>query len=264
MPRPPQPTPGQRLTAVMKNHGRTLTGMLLLGLLAAAGLLGKQWFSDPWRFPLSVVEVKGDFRYLDKQQLQAAVVPHVTGGFFTVDVAAIRSAAEQLPWVHKASVKRIWPQTLRLQIEEQQPVARWGAHGYLNKQGEPFLPKATTVSLALPSLAGPDGQELKVLENYQRVTETLSPLGLKVTQMQLDKRRAWHLQLDNSVLLELGRADARKRLQRFVRAWPGVFAGRLDDLQRVDLRYSNGFSVSWKQTVAGDAVENRVSKPGKV
>jgi len=253
VPRSPQLTPGQRLTAALKHHSRTLTGLLLLGLLVSAGLLGKQWLSDPWRFPLSVVEVKGDFRYLDKQQLQAAVAPHATGGFFTVDVAAIRSAAEQLPWVRKASVKRVWPETLRLQIEEQQPVARWGARGFLNKQGEPFLPETTSVSLILPSLAGPDGQELKVLENFQRVTETLSPLGLKVTQMQLDKRRAWHLQLDNTVLLELGRADAWQRLQRFVRAWPVVFAGRLDELQRVDLRYSNGFSVSWKQTVADNA-----------
>ncbi len=253
MPRSTQLTPGQRLTAVMKRHSRTLTGLLLLGLLVFAGLLGKQWFSDPWRFPLSVVEVKGDFRYLDKQQLQAAVAPHASGGFFTVDVAAIRSAAEQLPWVRKASVKRVWPETLRLQIEEQQPVARWGERGFLNKQGEAFLPGTTSVSLALPSLAGPDGQELKVLENFQQVTETLSPLGLTVTQMHLDKRRAWHLQLDNAVLLELGRADAWQRLQRFVRAWPAVFAGRLDELQRVDLRYSNGFSVSWKQTVASVA-----------
>lgn len=253
MPRSPQPLLQQRLFDVVKNHTRTLTGLLLIALLASTVLLGKQWLSDPWRFPLNVVEVKGDFRYLDKQQLQQAVAPHAAGGFFTVDVAAIRTAAEQLPWVHKASVKRVWPETLRLQIEEQQPVAHWGKHGFLNRQGEPFLPQETNISLALPSLAGPDGQELKVLKNFRRVSATLAPLGVRVTRMQLDNRRAWHLQLDNAVLLELGRADAGQRLQRFVRAWPDVFAGRLDELQRVDLRYSNGFSVSWKQAVLQDA-----------
>jgi cell division protein FtsQ len=236
----------------VSSHVRTLTGLLLVAVLASTVVFGKQWLSDPWRFPLGVVEVKGDFRYLDKQQLQAAIAPHATGGFFTVDVAAIRAAAERLPWVHRASVKRVWPETLRLQIEEQQPVARWGAHGYLNTRGEPFVPEASNISLVLPSLAGPDGQELKVLANFQRVSKTLAPLGVRVTRMELDKRRAWHLQLDNAVLLELGRADARRRLQRFVRAWPDVFAGRLDDLQRVDLRYSNGFSVAWKQAVLQD------------
>ena len=258
MPRSQQLSLWQRLLDVASSHARTLTGLLLVAVLAATVFLGKQWLSDPWRFPLSVVEVKGDFRYLDKQQLQLAVAPHATGGFFTVDVAAIRTAAEQLPWVHKARVKRIWPETLRLQIEEQQPVAFWGAHGFLNKGGEPFVPEATDISLVLPSLAGPDGQELKVLENFQRVAETLAPLGIKVTRMELDNRRAWHLQLDNAVLLELGRADAGQRLQRFVRAYPSIFAGRLDDLQHVDLRYSNGFSVYWKQTI----LENTAGKQG--
>jgi cell division protein FtsQ len=242
----------------VSSHARTLTGLLLVAVLASTVFLGKQWLSDPWRFPLSVVEVKGDFRYLDRQQLQAAVVPYATGGFFTVDVAAIRTAAEQLPWVHKARVRRIWPETLRLQIEEQQPVALWGEHGFLNKGGEPFVPEATDISLALPSLAGPDGQELKVLENFQQVAEILAPLGIKVTRMELDNRRAWHLQLDNAVLLELGRADAWQRLQRFVRAYPSIFAGRLDDLQHVDLRYSNGFSVYWKQAI----LENTAGKQG--
>ena len=258
MPRSQQPSLQQRLTGVVSSHARTLTGLLLVAVLASTVFLGKQWLSDPWRFPLSVVEVKGDFRYLDRQQLQVAVAPHATGGFFTVDVAAIRTAAEQLPWVHRARVKRIWPGTLRLQIEEQQPVALWGEHGFLNKGGEPFVPEATDISLALPSLAGPDGQELKVLENFQRVSETLAPLGIKVTRMELDNRRAWHLQLDNAVLLELGRADAGQRLQRFVRAYPSVFAGRLDDLQHVDLRYSNGFSVYWKQAI----LENKAGKQG--
>ena len=52
------------------------------------------------------------------------------------------------------------------------------------------------------------------------------------------------------VELDLGRADTRRRLQRFVQAWPGVFVDRVDELQRVDLRYSNGFSVRWQQATA--------------
>lgn len=232
---------------LLQRHSRSVTGLMLVALLAATVFGGKLWLSDPYRFPLNVVEVKGDFRYLGKQQLQAAVAPYATGGFFTVDVAAIRAAAEALPWVRKASVKRVWPETLRLQIEEQQPVARWGAQGFLNKAGEPFVPQQANVSIVLPSLAGPDGHEAKVLENFRRVSQTLAPLGVTVTRMELDNRRAWHLQLDDSILLELGRTDGRQRLQRFVRVWPELFAGRLDALQRVDLRYSNGFSVNWDQ-----------------
>jgi len=246
VPRQKQP-PLKMVAGLVKDNVRTLTGVALLAILAGTVTLAKHWVSDPYRFPLEVVEVKGDFRHLDKQKLQDAVATHVQGGFFTVDVAAIRAAAEDLPWVYKATVRRIWPATLRINIQEQQAIARWGEQGYLNSNGEPFFPDALVESLALPELAGPEGHELNVLESFRRVNETLAPLQIAVTRMELDSRRAWHLQVGDGVLLELGRADTRERLQRFISAWPKVFAGRIQDLKRVDLRYSNGFSVYWQQ-----------------
>lgn len=247
-------SPVQLVASLMKDNVRTITGLMLIAILVLIVSLAKYGLSDPYRFPLDVVEVKGDFRYLDKQQLQDAVAPHVAGGFFTVDVNEIRTVAEQLPWVYKATVKRVWPATLRIHIEEQQAIARWGEQGYLNRNGEPFFPKEINLSLQLPALAGPEGHELKVLENFHGVTKMLAPLGIPVTRMELDSRRAWHLQVGDGVLLELGRADTRVRLQRFISAYPTVFAARIEDLRRVDLRYSNGFSVYWQQLASKSAV----------
>jgi cell division protein FtsQ len=243
----------QMLVGLLRSHIRTLSGLLLLLVLAATVMLGMQWLSDPYRFPLSVVKVTGDFRFLQRQQLQAAVAPYAQGGFFTVDVVAVRSAAEALPWVYKASVQRIWPATLHLRVEEQQPIAHWGEQGFLNRYGEPFFPEQAGVAGDLPWLAGPEGQEQRVLENYQRIAKTLAHIGVRAARLELDNRRAWHLQLASGVQLELGRADAWKRLQRFMVAYPSVFAGRLAELQRVDLRYSNGFSVYWQQVTVEDS-----------
>jgi cell division protein FtsQ len=255
---PRQTIPAMQLViTLVKGHARTITGLVLIAVLAAILSFARVWLSDPYRFPLEVVEVKGEFRFLSKQRLQLAVAPQVEGGFFTVDVSAIRTAAEQLPWVYKAAVKRIWPATLRIDIEEQQAAARWGERGYLNKDGEPFFPQQLTRSLALPALSGPEGHERNVLENYRRVARTLAPLNLQVTGMELDERRAWHLIIGDGVLLELGRADTRERLQRFIRAYAMVFADRIDDLRRVDLRYSNGFSVYWHQLASQAATDTQ-------
>jgi len=246
-----------RAAALARVHKRTLSGLLLLGVLAAAAVLGVHWLSDPYRFPLGVVEVKGDFRYLQKSQLQAAMAPHVTGGFFTVDVVAIRAAAEALPWVYKASVQRVWPETVRVQIEEQEPVAHWHGQGFLNRQGEAFFPVGEPVATDLPWLDGPVGQEERVLERYRRVGATLAPLGLQVQRLKVDGRRAWELQLAGGIALKLGRTQPWRRLQRFVHAWPVVFAPRLEELRTVDLRYSNGFSVVWQQIAADGPTGNK-------
>jgi cell division protein FtsQ len=250
MPKPERRAIHEVLVSFLLDHFRSISGVLLLVLMAASVQMGLQWLQDPWRFPLNVVEVKGDFRHLDKARLQTRIEPHLDGGFFGIDVGNVCEVIESMPWVASATVKRIWPDRLKVLITEQVPVARWGEHGYLNESGEPFVPEPTVVAGGLPSLAGPDGHGVTVLEQYRAMSHALLPTGLRVTAVRLDERRAWRVQTGSGVELELGRADARRRLQRFVQAWPAVFAGRESELQRVDLRYSNGFAVRWQQAKA--------------
>ena len=94
MPARKSPSAMQIFILLLRNNARTLSGLLLITLLVVLMGLGMQWFTDPYRFPLNVVEVNGDFRYLDREQLERSIAPHTEGGFFTVDVAAICAAAE--------------------------------------------------------------------------------------------------------------------------------------------------------------------------
>lgn len=250
-------SPMQQLREQLATHRRSVSGLLLICLLGLAGSWGTRWLSDPQRFPLDVVEVKGEFRYLQNADVQTVLSPHVTGGFFTVDVDSIRAAAEELPWVRLAKVRRIWPATLRVQITEQQAVAGWNEGGFLNAAGDAFFPSAGPAPSGLPQLAGPEGQAPRVLQQYREVERTLQALGLQVDEVTMDGRRAWSLRMDGGIELKLGRAQPWQRLQRFVRAWPDVFAGRTDDLKRVDMRYSNGFSVYWQRQDAGEVLAQR-------
>jgi cell division protein FtsQ len=237
----------QTLAAFLQAHFSSLTGLLLLALLAISVMQGAQWLQDPYRFPLRVVEIEGELRYLQREPLQQVLAPRLDGGFFGVDVAGIREVVEGLPWVYLARVQRVWPYILSVTIEEQDPIARWGEDGFLNRHGEPFFPGPTPGLTGLPRLSGPAGHEKTVLKQYHNMAETLATLGMQVARVELDQRRAWHVELANGVQLELGRTDSYRRLQRFVRTYQDVFASRLDELQRVDLRYSNGFSVDWRQ-----------------
>mgnify|MGYP001813752356 CR=1 FL=1 len=250
MPKPERRPVREILVSFLLEHFRSISGGLLLVLMTLSVQMGLQWLQDPWRFPLEVVKIQGDFRYLDKARLQAQVEPHLDGGFFGVDVGRVCEVIESMPWVASATVKRVWPDRLSVLVTEQVPVARWGEDGYLNGRGESFVPEPTQVAGELPSLAGPNGHEVTVLEQYRVMSRALAPTGLHIAGVTLDERRAWRLLTDNGIELELGRADTRRRLQRFVQAWQTVFVHRVDELRRVDLRYSNGFSVRWQQAIA--------------
>lgn len=249
MPRPEHFDLREVITTFLLEHFRSITGALLLVLMAASVHMGLQWLQDPYRFPLQIVKIEGKYRYLDQTRLQAVVEPHVNGGFFAVDVSVVCDAVEAMPWVAAATVRRNWPDGLTVLVTEQVPVARWGEDGYLNGNGELFLP-VVPVAVELPALAGPAEHEVVVLEQYRLVSRTLASLGLQVAGISQDERRAWRVVIENGIELELGRADTVQRLQRFVHAWPVVFADHVDELQRIDLRYSNGFSVRWQQANA--------------
>lgn len=225
-------------------------GVQLLLLIAIAGtaIWCVTWLRNPTNMPLRAVQIDGEFRKLSKAQLQSAISSVVRGGFFTVNVEAVRRAAESLPWVESATVRRVWPDTLQLHVVEQRAAARWGEDGVLNMRGQLFKPEAATIPPKLPRLNGPQELRRRVMENYIAMTAALAPIGRRVQALALDKRRAWVVTLDSGVELKLGRDDALKRLERFVRVYPTLFAAREAELRTVDLRYSNGFAVRWDRS----------------
>ena len=225
--------------------GRSVAVAALMVLVAGLWA-GWAWLRDPAHLPLRQLQIVGEFRHLDENELRQAVAPLAVGGFFSVDVDAVREAAEALPWVRRVRVRRVWPDTLRLQVVEQEAVARWGERGLLNRHGELFQPPAEDIDPRLPLLQGPEALRERVMRRYARVVARLRPLGLEVARLELNERRAWRLVLDDGLELRLGREETERRLGRFIKAWPKVFADAGRAAEHVDLRYSNGFAVRWK------------------
>lgn len=230
---------------------RWVLGTLSAVLLITAGGYGVRWLLDPHTLPIQRVQISGQFQHLTSAQLQEAVAGTVVGGFFTVNVEAVMRAARTLPWVDTASVRRVWPDTLRLEVVEQVPLARWGEHDLLNRRGERFSPPADTLPSGLPELQGPDGLEATLTASYYEMGKALAPDGLKIIRLIQDPRRSWHVGLDNGIELRLGHDNAYTHLLRFVRLYPKVLATRATEIATVDLRYTNGFAVAWNHPPDG-------------
>ena len=78
-------------------------------------------------------------------------------------------------------------------------------------------------------------------------------LGLRITNINVNDRRAMQLTLSNGVQLFMGRvrdtSESGTEMMRFVRAYKATLAPQIDRVQFVDLRYTNGVAVRWKQQV---------------
>src|SRR5688572_2476266 len=209
--------------------------------------------------PIGKVEVGGQFQRVAPLQIEEVVAPFRGSGFLSVDLDALRGALETIPWVDRARVERKWPNGVRVFITEHVAAARWGESGLMNTRGELFLNDARHIPQELPQLVGPAGTEAQVAKLYLETYPRLLGVGMQLSRVELDARGAWQLTLGNNVNVRLGRQDVPARLERFITVASPVVAARSAEVNYVDLRYSNGFSVGWNvpTRVARDAQDAR-------
>jgi len=227
-------------------------GASILMLIFGVGTGSGAWLlHQPGILPIKRVKVEGEFRYLDKQDVYNTLGELTSGGFFNVDVRAVKQAAESLQWIDEASVRRLWPDTLKIEITEQVPLAHWSNEGIVNVRGELFRPPLKGLSESLPVFVGPDGTEEKVAKQYQLMSGQLAGIGLEIEALHLTDRRAWDIKLNNGLTLVLGRSGSKERLARFIAVYSEVLKPKLMNIKSVDLRYTNGFAVRWKESSTG-------------
>jgi cell division protein FtsQ len=135
-------------------------------------------------------------------------------------------------------------------VVEQTAAARWGESGLLNTRGELFVRSAPHVPVELPRLSGPEGTESQVAQRYLAAQGRMLEAGLRIAALRLDERGAWEIDLDSGVTVRLGRRDVDERIDRFIRTASQVIAHRMNDITYVDMRYSNGFAIGWRNPQA--------------
>jgi cell division protein FtsQ len=196
------------------------------------------------RWPMRRLVLTAEFRQVGEAQVRAVVAPHVRRGFFAVDLERLRGDLQALPWVRRVEVRKRWPDRLDVMIAEHRPLARWGDDRMLSENGDLFAaPRQGAPSL--PRFDGPDARRTELMAFYSEARPLFLGEGLQVRALALSARGSWTLRLSDGTRVDVGRGDPQHRLQRFARLLPQLRAGDTRRLVRADLRYTNGFALTW-------------------
>lgn len=233
---------------LMQRGTQLLLGLFVLGCLATAASWVLRAPVLAWR----VVRVEGDVTHHSAATLRAQALPQLRGNYLTTDLQAARRVFEAVPWVRRAVVRRVWPHTLVVNLEEHQPVALWerdeGDDQLVNRQGEVFEVNLGDVEDDdLPQLRGPEGSARQVWGLYQQILPVFEAGRLHLARLALTDRGSWQATLEGGAVVELGRgsdAEVAARTQRFVASLPQVearFGQRA--LEYADLRHLDGYAL---------------------
>jgi cell division protein FtsQ len=219
-----------------------LLAVVLVTLPVAAVLNG--WIAGD-RWPMRQLVVTGEFRQVSDAQVRAVVLPYVRRGFFAVDLDAVRSRLAALPWVRKVEVRKRWPDRLEVSLSEYRPLARWGEGRLLSENGEIFPVPAASLPRDLPLFEAPDDHADDMIAFLNLVRPLFLGVGRQVAEARLSARGSWSLKLSDGTEVEVGRGDPEARLERFARLLPRLLGSDPRPLLRADLRYTNGFALTW-------------------
>lgn len=224
----------------------SLLSLLIVSALLLAGRLGYLYLADADRFPITTIKVAASYDHVSHKELEAVLAKHLTASFFSLPVNKLQNELNAINWIDSAYVERVWPDTLKIKLVEKNPVAVWG-NALMTEDGKLFNEDAVPSDLKIPQLKGPQGQQLDVLQVYEKLSKILSSYGLNASGLNLRDNQAWVLILGNGIKIYLGKKELETRLLRFCKAYPAVFAEKADQLASVDLRYPRGMAVQWKQ-----------------
>jgi cell division protein FtsQ len=238
--------PQQRLSARPMSQlallARLLTAVVLSTALIGAGWIALQW--EPTLLPVRVVTIAGEMHGLSREALQQTISDEISGGILTQDLRLLRERVQALPWVERASARRVWPDRIEVEVHEHNALARWNENGLVSEEGVVFRPNDGRLPAGLARLgAADDALAPEVVARFLEWGPQLLALGLIVDGVRRDARGDWSIELLGGTEVMLGTDDVEQRLERLIAAYGEIEAIGIPT--RLDLRYSNGLAVRW-------------------
>lgn len=224
----------------MKLLSRLGTALVLV-LLTAAGVMS-------WRAldqSIEVVRVTGALTPAERERAAELVSAHLPAGVLSLSVGALRATLEQEDWIDEVGVWRQWPDGVRIDLVPTQAVARWGHSALLSSRGELVRPVSSVDTDELPYLQGPEGEEVRVMALFQRLSARLRPYGLTVARLEMHGDRTLQAELGGGAVLIARESDLGGQLRRLEALLQSPLRSRFDEVARLDTRYDNGVAVAW-------------------
>ncbi|WP_409439213.1 cell division protein FtsQ/DivIB [Psychromonas sp. GE-S-Ul-11] len=208
----------------------------------------KHWLTDEKSLPLTGLILTGERHHVTEDVVRSVLVKQKDKlNFFTLRITEIQKQLEAKPWVYSASIRKHWPDTLKIHIVEQAIAASWNEKSLLNRFGEiiDVVPDQTDQFVAL---SGEDEQSEAVLNTYLQLKQLLAPSHYRIAALSSDKRNATQLVLKNGISLKLGKEQKLERIQIFLKAFPRIAENYdINTIDYVDLRYDTGLAIGWKE-----------------
>lgn len=229
-----------------------LFAALIIGLLLILGIGGKALKDAP---PAAIEVSHQGLSEVQYQALQQTMDQQSISSFFTTDLQMLRDIAVDLSWVDQVSVTRDWQQGIVISALPKEPVANFGTERLVDAKGVVFVPADSNelTQEEFATLQGEITQAPVIMQQMQQINEWFSPLNMQVEDIILSPRMTWLIRFDTGLRVIVDNENTAQKLLSLSQLLKNQLSSRRAEIQSIDLRYKNGFSIAWHmQKTAND------------
>lgn len=235
-----------------------LTAWMLVPLSVAGLCYGCYLFmSQLVIFPLERIEVSGRYKQLTREEILAISGARIGESVLSLKLKRMGELLAKNPWVDQVRVRRYFPGSLTIDVQEREPVAiiNMGYLYYLSRKGEIFKPLNQGEPMDFPVVTGFSEEEM--LKDQLVSREALqTALGLidllrkgavirldDVSEIHYDKGNGFTLfAVNGGVPIKLGHGDFSAKITRLDRIYKELQAQQPTPLS-IDLDYPDRIVV---------------------
>jgi len=246
-----------RKARMTRNLLRWSVVFLLNGVIAwvllYSGARAFQHLSRSEEFALRRIVIDGA-RHASAESIRAGVAPHLGRNLFELNLDEIGARSLEDPWVSRASVRRVLPDTLRISVTEREPhaVAIIGGIAHLvDSNGYVIGPTGTGLSENLPVLTGLPGRDqeglvaalglgVRLLDRLQRASPAFTDGISELELSRADRITVRTVAAGPKLLLDPERVE--RNILRYLEM-RSALAAHVGPMEYVDLRWQDRISV---------------------
>lgn len=166
-------------------------------------------------FPIKAVTITGMHELSEHELLDLAGVSPRNSLLF-LDVSTIRARLKADPLIKEASVSKLFPNRLLIEVVERHPYALWQRDGQVSvvaADGMPITPMRDAKFETLPLVVGIGANDK--LEDYVALLDSAGELRDRIRAGILVSKRRWTLKMNNGVEIDLPEVNPGPALSRF-------------------------------------------------
>ena len=194
----------------------------------------------------NVSSATGPLKHVSAKEINQALAPYrQNNNLLKIRLSSVKKSFEQLSWIEKVQVQRVWPHTINIQIYEHLPIARWqsGTNLLMDRKGILFSGESDK-NLVL--FKAPPRTEKLVFTFYRQAQPYIQMMGLHLKQLEYTNRSAWIFYTQEGPILFAGRKEMIQRLQSLALVWPKLLAQHSGvTIEEIHLEYRSGFAVKY-------------------